>query len=182
MARYKYYDYKQTVMIAIELEKQNIAGTLEYAIHKLVEERVKIEPFEKKLKNDETGRPAYDPKVMLKIILLAYSKGIISSRKIETACKENILFMALSCQQCPDHSKIAEFISTMKEEIQPLFRDILLVCDELKLLGGTSFALDGLKLPSNASKHWSGTHAELKRKKEKLEEKIEKLINCLLYT
>ena len=69
MPRYKNYDYNQTVMIAIELEKQIIAGTLEYAIHKLVEERVKIEPFEKKLKNEETGRPAYDPKVMLKIIL-----------------------------------------------------------------------------------------------------------------
>ena len=58
MPRYKYYDYNQTVMIAIELEKQIIAGTLEYAIHKLVEERVKIEPFEKKIRNDETGRPA----------------------------------------------------------------------------------------------------------------------------
>jgi len=83
MPRYKYYDYNQTVMIAIELEKQILPGTLEYAIHRLVEERVKIEPFEKKLKNDETGCLAYDPKVMLKIILLAYSKGIISSRKIE---------------------------------------------------------------------------------------------------
>jgi transposase len=152
MPRYKYYDYNQTVMIPIELEKQIIPGTLEYAIHKLVEERVKIEPFEKKLINDETGRPAYDPKVLLKVTLLAYSKGILSSRKIESACKENVLFMALSGCQIPDHSKIAEFISSMKEEIQQLFCDILLVCDELKLLGGTSFALDGLKLPSNASK------------------------------
>ena len=176
MPRYKYYDYNQTVLIPIELEKQIIPGTLEYAIHKLVEERVNIEAFEKRLKNDETGRPAYDPKVLLKVTLLAYSKGILTSRKIEQACKENILFMALSGRQSPDHSKIAEFISTMQEEIQPLFRDILLVCEELKLLGGTSFALDGLKLPSNASKHWSGTHAELKRKKEKLEEKVAKLI------
>ena len=176
MPRYKYYDYNQTVMKPIELEKQIIPGTLEYAIHKLVEKRVKIEPFAKKLKNDETGRPAYDPKVLLKVTLLAYSKGILSSRKIESACKENVLFMALSCRQIPDHSKIAEFILSMQGEIQQLFCDILLVCDELKLLGGTSFALDGLKLPSNASKHWSGTHAELKRKKEKLDEKISKLI------
>ncbi len=176
MPRYRHYNYSQTVLIPIELEKQITPGSLEYAIHKLVEEKVKIEPFEKKLKNDETGRPAYDPKIMLKIVLLAYSKGIISSRKIEQACKENIMFMALSGRQSPDHSKIAEFISAMKEEIQPLFRDILLVCEELKLLGGTSFALDGLKLSSNASKHWSGTHAELKRKKEKLEEKIGKLM------
>ncbi len=84
--------------------------------------------------------------------------------------------MALSCGQMPDHSTIAGFISAMEEEIHPLYRDILLVCDELKLLGGTSFALDGLKLPSNASKHESGTQEEFKIKKKKLEEKISRLI------
>ena len=176
MPRYKYYDYKQTSMIAVDLEKQIVPGTLEYAIHKLVEERVKIEVFERKLKNEDTGRPAYDPKIMLKLVLFAYSKGIISSRKIETACKENIMLMALSCGQMPDHSTIAGFITTMEEKIQPLYIDILLVCDELKLLGGTNFALDGLKLPSNASKHESGTHEEFKSKKKKLEEKITRLI------
>ena len=45
----------------------------------------------------------------------------------------------------------------MKEEILPLFRDVLLVCEGMKFLGGTEFALDGLKLSSNASKKWSGT-------------------------
>ena len=65
MPRYKNYNYSQTTLIPIDLEKQILPGTLEYAIHKLVEERVRIDAFEKKLKNDETGRPAYDPKVML---------------------------------------------------------------------------------------------------------------------
>jgi transposase len=176
MPRYKYYDYKQTAMLAVDLEKQILPGTLEYAIHRLVEERVRIEVFENKQKNEETGRPAYDPKVMLKIVLLGYSKGLISSRKIEAACRENILFMAISCVQKPDNSTISGFVSTMEEEIKPLYRDILLVCNELKLLGGTSFALDGLKLPSNASKHLSGTQEELRNNKKKLEKKIGKLI------
>lgn len=176
MPRYKYYDYTQTVLIPVDLEKQLTPGTIEYVIHKLVEERVSVKSFEEKLNNDETGRPAYDPKVLLKIILLSHSRGIISSRKIERACKENVVFMAISAGQCPDHSTIAGFITTMEAEVLPLFRDILLVCDELKLLGGTSFALDGLKLPSNASKHWSGTHPELQKKKEKLEKKIAKII------
>lgn len=176
MPQYKYYNYSQTVMVAVDLEKQLTPGTIEYVIHKLVEERVDIKSFEKKLKNDETGRPAYDPKILMKIVLLAYSRGIISSRKIEQACRENIIFMAVSGSQCPDHSTIANFITTMEAEVLPLFRDILLVCDELKLLGGTSFALDGLKLSSNASKHWSGTHSELRQKKEKLEKKIAGLI------
>lgn len=176
MPRYKFYDYSQTVLLAVDLEKQLTPGTIEYVIHKLVEQRVDIKSFEDKIKNDETGRPAYDPKILLKIILLSYSRGIISSRKIERACKENVIFMAISGGQSPDHSTIASFISAMEKEVLPLFRDILLVCDELKLLGGTSFALDGLKLPSNASKHWSGTHPELQNKKEKLEKKIKMLI------
>ena len=58
--------------------------------------------------------------------------------------------------QQPDHSTIAAFVSSMKEEILPLFRDVLLVCEEMNLLGGTMFALDGCKLPANAWKEWRG--------------------------
>ena len=60
----------------------------------------------------------------------------------------------------------------MKDEILPLFRDVLLVCEEMSLLGGTFFALDGCKLPGNASMRWSGRVDDLKRKKEKIEEKV----------
>ncbi|MFC1532447.1 transposase [Thermodesulfobacteriota bacterium] len=63
-------------------------------------------------------------------MLFAYSRGLISSRKIEGACKENVTFMALSCGQQPDHSTIANVVSSMKGEILPLFRDVSLVCDE----------------------------------------------------
>ena len=64
----------------------------------------------------------------------------------------------------------------MKEEILPLFRDVLLVCEEMHLLVGTMFALDGCKLPSNASKEWSGTLGELRKKKEKIETKVAQLL------
>ncbi len=58
--------------------------------------------------------------------------------------------MALGCGFQPDHSTIAHFVSSMKEEIESIFCNILLVCEELNLLGGTHFSLDGLKLHSNA--------------------------------
>jgi hypothetical protein len=64
----------------------------------------------------------------------------------------------------------------MREEILPLFRDVSLVCEEMNLLGGTMFALDGCKLPSNASKEWSGTVAELRKKKEKIVTKVAQLL------
>jgi IS5 family transposase len=64
----------------------------------------------------------------------------------------------------------------MEDEILPLFRDVLLVCEEMNLLGGTNFALDGCKLPSNASKEWSGIFPELHKKKQKIEAKVAQLL------
>jgi len=176
MAKYKYYDYSQNVMIPVSLDEQLMPGTLEFAIHALVENRMDMSIFDGRYNNDETGRWAYDPKVLLKVVLLAYSRGLMTSRKIEGACRENVTFMALSCMQYPDHSTIAAFVSSMKDEIIPLFRDILLVCDEENLLGGTFFALDGCKLSSNASKEWSGTVSDFQRKKEKMEKRIGQLL------
>src|SRR5262249_35915565 len=118
----------------------------------------------------------YASKILLKVVLLAYSRGIISSRKIEQACRENVPFMALACEMVPDHSTIAACVSSLKEEIVSLFRDILRVCEEQGLLGGTHFALDGLKLSSNATKEWSGTLADLRQKKAKWEEKVKILL------
>ena len=172
MAKYKSYNYSQIVMLPVSLEDQLTPGTLEFAINTLVEERMDMTRFDAKFKNDETGCKAYNPKILLKIILLAYSRGIVHSRKIERECKRNVTFMALSCGQEPDHSTIAAFVSSLKDEIKQLFRDVLLVCEEMQLLGGTEFSLDGCKLPSNASTRWSGTFATLKAKKEKIERRV----------
>lgn len=176
MARFKPVSYAQTLMVPIILEKQLVPGTLEFAIHHLIETRIDMSPFEGKIRNDETGRPAYNPKVILKAVLLAYSRGIIGSRKIEQACRENVTFIAITGWSTPDHSTIAEFISSMQEEIMPLFRNILLMCEEMGLLGGTKFSLDGIKLSSNASKEWSGTKANLRKKTEKIEKTIKYLM------
>lgn len=176
MAKFKTYDYRQRVLLPVSLEDQLMPGTLEFAIHTLVEKRLDMSIFACKYRNDETGRAAYDPKILLKVVLLAYSRGLVSSRKIEQACRENVVFIALACGQQPDHSTIATFVSSMKDEILPLFRDVLLVCEEMNLLGGTMFALDGCKLPSNASKEWSGTFPELHKKKQKIEAKVAQLL------
>jgi transposase len=176
MAKYKSYNYSQEILIPVCLEEQLMPGTLEFAIHTLVETRINMAIFDDRYSNDETGRWAYDPKILLKVVLCGYSRGLISSRKMERACWENVTFMALSCCHYPDHSTIAAFVSSMRDEILPLFRDVLLVCEQENLLGGTFFALDGCKLSSNASKEWSGKISELRRKKDKLERKVAQLL------
>lgn len=177
MARYKQYDYNQMQMIPLSLAEQMMPGTLEYAIHEVIENRMDLSLFDKRYKNDETGRTAYSPATLLKLTLLGYSRGMKGSRKLERACRENIIFMAMTCGQAPDHSTIAAFISSMSDdEISELFTHVLLVCEEEDLLGGTHFSLDGLKLPSNASKEWSGTHSDLRKKKEALERKVKEAV------
>jgi hypothetical protein len=109
-------------------------------------------------------------------VLLGYSRGLISSRDIERACCENVTFMALSGNQRPDHSTIAAFVSSMKDQILPLYCNILLVCEQENLLGGTFFALDGVKLPANAAKECSGTISDLKKKKDKIQQKVKGLL------
>ncbi len=173
MARYKPYDYSQTQLVPVSLGDQLVPGTLEHTIHYVVEERLDLSLFDGAYQNDETGRRAYDPRVLLKVVLFGYARGLKGSRRLEAACRENVTFMALACGQRPDHSTIAAFISGMGPgRIEDLFAQVLLVCAEEGLLGGTHFSIDGLKLSSNASKEWSGRRADLIKKKEKLKELV----------
>ena len=112
MPKYKTYNYHQTTLVPMDLEKQLPPGSIEFAIHYLVDNEIDLTGLDSRYKNEDEGRPAYDPRILLKVVLL----------------------------------------------------------------GDTTFSLDGLKLPSNASKQMSGTFAELRHKKKKLEEKVRKLI------
>jgi hypothetical protein len=104
-------------MIPVNLNRQISEGTIEYTINWLVDNRIDLFCFNKNYKNDETGAPAYHPGILLKIILLAYSRGIIPSRKIAIECRENIIFMALSAGSNPD------FTSVFQDEFTRLMHD-----------------------------------------------------------
>ncbi len=176
MARYKAYDYSQGKFIPIQFDRQILPGTFEYTLHYLIDNEIDLSIFDLRYRNDETGAPAYDPAILLKIILYAYSRGITSSRKIAQCCEENIIFMALSADTRPHFTTIADFISTLDEEIIRLFLEVLMICDEMDLIGREMFAVDGCKLPSNASKEWSGTKADLDKKRKKMEKAIRQIV------
>src|SRR5690606_13634114 len=96
--------------------------------------------FDARYANDETGRLAYDPKILLKVVLYGYYKGIISSRRLAEACRRNIVFMALSADTRPHFTTLASFVSELDREIVSLFRDVLLYASELDLIGKQLFA------------------------------------------
>jgi transposase len=176
MAKYKRYSYQQAILVPVNFHYQIIPGSFEYALNHIVDNELNLSVFAPRYNNDETGAPAYDPKILIKIILYAYSRGITSSRDIEQLCDQNVVFIALSADTHPHFTTIAGFISAMKEQILPLFRDVLLYCQELNLIDKTMFAIDGCKISSNASKEWSGTHKDYERKIEKLEKTIKYIL------
>jgi len=177
MPKFIPYDYNQHSMVVINYLDQLQAGTFEYAVHHLVEHKLDLSLFFPHYNNEDGGRPAYDPAILLKTVLFAYSKGITSSREIQWCCESNIIFKALSCDTVSHFTTIASFVSSYPEEIENLFEQILLVCHEQGLLGNELFAIDGCKMPSNAAKEWSGTFKELTEKQTKLRRQIQYHLN-----
>jgi transposase len=167
MAKYKYYSYDQQLMIPVTLAKQIVPDTFEFTLNHVIDS-LGLSVFDKNYKNDETGAPAYDPAILIKAILFAYSKGIITSRKIARLCEENIVCMALTADTRPHYTTIADFISSMDDECIYLFTKILSVCYTENLIGKKMFAIDGCKISSNCAKEWSGTKEELLNKTEKI--------------
>jgi transposase len=172
MPKFVPYDYNQNAMVVINFKDQLQPGTFEHAIHFLIDNKLDLSVFYPDFHNDDGGRPAYDPAILLKIILFAYSKGITSSREIEWCCQTNIIFKALSCDTAPHFTTIAGFVSGYTDAIESLFEQILLICDEQGLLGHELFAIDGCKMSSDASKEWSGTFKELEQKRTKIKRHI----------
>jgi len=175
MARYKPQD-RNNLLLPVVLSEQIIPGSFAFALNYLVDHELDLSALDARFKNDETGASAYDPRVMLKIVLLAYSQGLISSRSIEHACARNVQFIAISGDSQPSHAHIAKFVSGLSNQIKPLFSQVLMTCDAQGLIGRDMFAIDGVKLPSNASKERSGTHAELMHRAKRLERAADKIL------
>ena len=176
MARYKDYNLDQSKFVPIVFSDQITPGTFEYTVSLLVDEHIDMSRFDQRYINDKNGRPAYDPSLLLKVVLAAYARGLSSSRQIERLCKENVVFMALSADTQPHFTTIANFISKMSDVIQPVFTEVLMVCDNQGLIGREMFAIDGCKLPSNASKEWSGTIAEMEKKQKKINRAVRRML------
>jgi transposase len=177
MARFKAYNYDQVTLLPVDFRRQILPGSFEWAVDHIVDQRLDLSVFDQRFRNDDGGAPAYDPAILLKIVLLAYARGLLSSSKIAAACQENIVFMALAADSKPHFTTIAKFVSSMAEVIEPLFTDVLMYCDQLDLIQGEMFAVDGCKLPSNAGKQHSGTREELRQRRGKLAARAHRLLD-----
>ena len=107
--------------------------------------------------------------MLLTAVLCAYAHGVVSSRGIERLCRDHVTFIALCGDTAPHFTTIAQFVSTLGPDIAHVFAAVLAICDQQGLTGREMFAIDGVKLPSHASKQRSGTRADFERQATKLE-------------
>jgi transposase len=133
-------------------------------LNEIIGTKIDLSVFDKKYKNDLTGAGAVPPSVLLKLIFYGYYNGCISSRKLYELNNHNIIAKALTGDMYIHWTTIADFVSGNKEEVKETFVQVLMYCNELGLTGGENFALDGLRLPSNASKDMSGAEEQLRKR------------------
>jgi transposase len=168
MARYKHID-TQPKFLPVDLSRQFLPGTFEHAVQHLLDQLIDLTPFDARFRNDDTGAPAYPPAMLLKVVLVGYAHGVVSSRGIERLCREHVTFIALCGDQPPHFTTLAHFVSTLGDDIARVFGAVVAICQRQGLIGQEMFAIDGVKLPSNASKRRSGTRADFERQATKLE-------------
>jgi transposase len=111
-----------------------------------------LDAFYAAYRQDGRARPAYDPAMMVALLLYAYARGTRSSRQIERGCEEDVAFRVLAAQQRPDHATIARFVERHQDAIAGLFGAVLSLCAKQGLASVGVIAVDGTKVPGNASR------------------------------
>jgi transposase len=125
---------------------------------------------------NQVGNPAYDPEVMLKLLVYGYSYGWRSSRKLERACYHNLSFMWLMGGLKPDHKTIANFRKDNKETLRKVLRQTARICLKMGLIEGNCLFTDSTKMRGAASINETRTRKGWEEKLAEVDRGIEELL------
>ncbi len=114
-------------------------------------------------RDDGHGRAAYEPSMMLALLLYCWSRGIRSSRAIERACVEDVACRVIAAHQRPDHATIARFVERHERALADLFGEVLALCADAGLASVGVIAIDGTKVHANASRDRTIGYEEIAR-------------------
>jgi transposase len=132
-----------------------------------------------KAEPEERGRPAYDPRDLLKLYIYGYVNEIRSSRKLERETKRNVELMWLMRKLTPDHKTIANFRKDNRQALPQVFRQFTGLCRELDLYGRELVGIDGSKFRAVNGKDRNFSEGKLNKRLQWIEEKIEKYLQAL---
>lgn len=174
-----YIDDNIDQIVFLDVDYLKVLGekTFERCLYELLTHHVDLSVFDSAYKNKKVGRKAYPPAMLLRIVFYAYYRGITSSRRIAEACETDLKFMALAAGKRPHFTTIADFVSSHTVAMNDVFHKVLMICCRSGLVGREHFAIDGCKLPSDASKQWSGKHKDLRKKSDKLKKSAQRIID-----
>ena len=125
---------------------------------------------------DGRGLAAYDPRMMVRLLIYAYCQGVPGSRRIERATYEDVGFRYLAADQHPDHTTIADFRKEHLANLAQLFVQVLKLCQQAGLVKLGHVALDGTKVKANASKHKAMSYERMGKAEKELEEEVKALL------
>jgi transposase len=113
--------------------------------------RLDLQAFYSAYRANGHGRAAYEPSVMVSLVLFAYATNERSSRGIERHCRQDIAYRVITGNQVPDHATIARFIRRHQQSLAELFTSVLRLCARAGLVRSGVVAVDGTKLTASAS-------------------------------
>ena len=114
-------------------------------------------------RRDGVGRRAYDPAMVVALLLYGYSRGVRSARTIERACEEDVAFRMIAMLETPDHATIARFVERHEAALAELFGQVLGLCDEAGLVRPGVVAIDGTRMAGNASRESTRDFGQIAR-------------------
>jgi len=121
-------------------------------------------------REDGWGSAAYHPVMMVKVLLYGFSVGVVSSRKVERALRQDVGFRYLAANQVPDYRTVNSFRTTHREALLGLFTEVLELCREAGLVKLGRVALDGTKVQGNSA-------LEQKMTREQLEKAVQEMLD-----
>lgn len=169
MPKFKPYNQNQSMLLPPDVKNCLPVDHICFAINDVVDS-LDISCIEQTY--SENGAPAYDPRMLIKIIFFSYVRGIRSSRKIEEMLTENIVYRFLSANQRLDHGTINLFRKTHLSNLENIFAQIVRLCDGLKIIDPTDISVDGSVFKANASRNATHNQEDI----EKLKKKIKKML------
>lgn len=175
MARYRDYDRRQVFFNVVQPEKILEENPLLRAVDEFFE-KANLEEFDEKVENDQTGAPAIDPRLLLKVIFYSYAIGVYSMREMEERITWDQNYMVLTCQQRVDYSTISRFIGKYSQQIEGIFSKLLYVLLKAGMISRERIAIDGTKIEANVSGGLVPTVEEYSQKKEHIAGKVAALL------
>ena len=121
-------------------------------------EQMDLTAFYGAYRDNGQGRAAYEPSMMVALLLYAYARGNRSSRGIERACREDVSYKLVCAMRTPDHSTISEFRRRHERALGELFTLVLALCEEAGLVEVGVISIDGTKIRANASRGANRTY------------------------